>query len=183
MNGENLVIYRSSDLSDSTDLCTSGARTIPAAGSIIHTTSGADSLQWLQGGSCASGNPAGSDYLIKRSGERLQLQPSGRYAYHAGKSQYTLDRTYYNNQVSQKLLGIELECLDTQSPTFEQYDSLGELVVELAGQLGWRWPFIILGHYAVARPQGRRADPVNFDWGWFMGRLYVRAQSAGIAGM
>lgn len=85
--------------------------------------------------------------------------------------------------MSQKLLGIELECLDTQQTTFEQYDSLAELIVERANHYGWRWPFIILGHYAVARPLGRRSDPVNYDWGWLMGRLYVRARLANIPGM
>jgi hypothetical protein len=73
--------------------------------------------------------------------------------------------------------------LDEQSPTFEQLDSLAELIVERAGHYGWRWPFIILGHYAVARPHGRRSDPVNFDWGWFAGRLYVRAYAGQVPGL
>lgn len=85
--------------------------------------------------------------------------------------------------MSQVLLGVELECLDNQEITFEQYDSLGQLIVQLAGEHGWRWPFIIYGHYAVARPLGRRSDPVNFDWGWLMGRVYVRAVLAGVPGL
>lgn len=183
MAEERLLTYGQHDVSDSTDVCTSNSRANPPAGCLIHTTSGVDSQQWLTGGSCAQGSPAGADYLIKRSGERLQLQPHNRYAYHAGRSQFTLDRVYRNNEVSEKLIGIELECLDTQEIPFEQYDSLAELIVAIAPLWGWRWPFIILGHYAVARPQGRRSDPVNFDWGWLMGRLYVRAVQAQIPGL
>lgn len=85
--------------------------------------------------------------------------------------------------MSQLLQGVELECLDTETPTYAQIDSLAQLVVYLAGQYGWRWPFLIYGHYAVARPLGRRSDPVNFDWGGLMGRLYVRSLDAGIAGL
>jgi len=73
--------------------------------------------------------------------------------------------------------------MDNQYPTFAQFDSLAELIVERAGHYGWRWPFIILGHYAVARPQGRRSDPVNTDWGWLIGRVYIRAKTAGVAGL
>lgn len=80
-------------------------------------------------------------------------------------------------------MGIELEQLDTESPTFGMYDSLGELIVELGEQWAWRWPYIILGHYAVARPLGRRSDPTNFDWGWLLGRLYVRALAAQVPGL
>jgi N-acetyl-anhydromuramyl-L-alanine amidase AmpD len=183
MATESLVKYGHTDISADTSLLVCGARTLAPRGTCIHTTSGANSKEWLQGGSAASGTPASADCLIDRSGRRFWLSPSGRYAYHAGRSLYTLDREYRNNEVSQILIGVELECLDTQAPTFEQLDSLAELLVAGATTQGWRWPFIILGHYAVARPLGRRSDPVNMDWGWLMGRLYVRALSAGVAGM
>lgn len=183
VNGENLVIYGEYDVSHSTSVCTSGPRAYPPTGCLVHTTSGDNSRQWLQGGSCAAGSPAGADYLIERNGQRYRLQPDGRYAYHAGKSQVHLERLYVNDEVSQVLLGIELECLDIQWPTYMQYDSLAELIIGRAPVYGWRWPFIIYGHYAVARPQGRRSDPVNFDWGALQGRLYLRAKMAGIPGM
>lgn len=93
------------------------------------------------------------------------------------------DRTYHGNEVSELLVGIELECLDSQLPTYAQYDSLADLIIYLAGLYDWRWPFILYGHYAVARPLGRRSDPVNFDWGELMGRLYLRAKLAGVAGL
>jgi len=183
MTGERPIEYGQHDVSNNTDVCTSNPRVNSPAGTLIHTTGGTDSREWLQGGSCKAGRRAGADYLIRRDGERFQLQRHDRYAFHAGISRYTLDGHYQNNQVSEKLIGVELECLDDEQPTFEQYDSLGELIVAIAPLWGWRWPFIILGHYAVARPLGRRSDPVNFDWGWLFGRLYVRARDANIPGM
>lgn len=178
-----LTHYGFSDDSSNTSLRVCGHRTLSPRGTLLHTTSGTDSLQWLQGGSAIAGSPASSDVLIARSGYRHYITPDGRYAYHAGVSTYTLDRVYHDDEVSQVLVGIELECLDVQVPTFEQLDSLGECIAGLAALYGWRWPFIILGHYAVARPLGRRSDPVNLDWGWLMGRIYVRTLDAGIPGL
>lgn len=183
MTDEKLIPYGYADLSDSTSLSVCGNRTLSPRGALIHSTSGTNSLKWLQGGSAKAGAPASADYLIRRDGYRYGLTPIGKYAYHAGQSRYTLDRAYINNEVSQVLIGVELEALDQESPTFSQVDSLAELIVQMAPHYGWRWPFIILGHYAVARPLGRRSDPVNFDWGWLMGRIYVRALDALVPGL
>lgn len=183
MADEPLRTYVRSDVSDNTNLRVCGHRAIGPSGTLIHTTSGNDSLAWLQGGSAIAGEPASADYLIGRQGTQYEITPRGRYAYHAGQSQYTLDRVYRGDEVSQVLIGVELECLDTQSPTFEQIDSLADLIVYNAQLWAWRWPFIILGHYAVARPLGRRSDPVNLDWGWLMGRLFVRSASVHLPGL
>jgi hypothetical protein len=78
---------------------------------------------------------------------------------------------------------VELECLDAQLPTWQQYDSLAELMIFWAGLYNWRWPLVYYGHYAVARPVGRRSDPVNFDWGTLAGRLYIRAWAAKLPGL
>lgn len=80
-------------------------------------------------------------------------------------------------------MGVELECTQDQAPTFEQYDSLADLIVLYGLIWAWRWPYIIYGHYSVARPIGRRSDPVNFDWGTLMGRLYVRSMAAKVPGL
>lgn len=183
MADSELIGYPQRDVSIRTSLRVCGSRSIGARGTLVHTTSGSDSLAWLQGGSAAAGKPASADFLIAREGTQYRITPAGRYAYHAGASQYTLDRLYTGDEVSQVLLGVELECLDNQSPTFQQIDSLAALIVSNAQEWTWRWPFIILGHYAVARPLGRRSDPVNLDFGWLMGRLYVRSVQAHVPGL
>lgn len=85
--------------------------------------------------------------------------------------------------MSELLLGYELEATWAQDVTYEQYDSLAEQIVLDALHYGWRWPFILIGHYGVAIPAGRRSDPWLFDWGSLMGRLYVRAAAASVGGL
>lgn len=85
--------------------------------------------------------------------------------------------------MSQVLLGIELENLDAQTPTYKQIDSLAELVISNSSLHNWRWPLVYYGHYSVARPVGRKADPCNFPWGDFAGRVYIRALAAKLPGL
>lgn len=91
--------------------------------------------------------------------------------------------TYHGVQVSERLLGVELECRDNELVTWQQIDSLAELIVQLSIVYGWRWPYYLIGHYEVARPIGRRSDPQGLDWGSLMGRLYYRAKLARVPGM
>lgn len=183
MKAEDLRTYVRSDDSANSDPRVSGARTLSPAGCLIHTTGGTHSQQWIQGGSARAGSPAGADSLIDRDGHQHILQPPERYAYHAGQSRVYLDKRYTGDEVSQRLLGVELECLDTEPPTFEQYDSLADLICYYALHFGWSWPYIFYGHYGVAIPLGRRSDPVLFDWAALMGRLYVRTVQARIPGI
>lgn len=175
--------YDRTNLAASTDSCVWAIRHDKPRGCLIHTTGGVDSREWLKGGSCAAGTPAGSDALIQRDGHQYILTTASQYAYHAGRSWLYLEGNLAGDEVSEALVGIELECLDDQAPTYEQYDSLADLIVQYGLIWNWRWPYIIYGHYAVARPIGRRSDPVNFDWGSFMGRLYVHALAAKVPGL
>lgn len=153
-------------------------------GTLIHTTSGTDSLAWLRGGSATAGRPASADYLIDRNGDRHSLTPGNKFPYHAGKSALVYNnRLYQGDEVSQLLLGVELENEDTTYCTDAQLDSLAELIVLEGLAFGWRWPYYLLGHYEVARPVGRRSDPLGFLWGNFMGRLYAWASENKIGGL
>jgi N-acetyl-anhydromuramyl-L-alanine amidase AmpD len=178
-----LPIYSRSDDTAGTSADVCGVRHYSPRGSCIHTTSGTSSQEWLQGGSARAGSPASATALIDRDGTQHTLVDELHYAYHAGVSLLQLDRPYAGVEINQILLGFELECLDNQNPTFQQYDSLADLICYYAARYGWRWPFLIYGHYGIARPLGRRSDPVNFDWGELMGRLYVRALDAHIPGL
>lgn len=90
---------------------------------------------------------------------------------------------YSGNEVSQLLIGVELEALDNQLVTYEQTDQLAQLIVHLSLSFAWRWPYYLWGHYEVARPVGRRSDPQGLDWGGLMGRLYLHSKNAGVAGL
>lgn len=183
MTGPQLIPYVRTDITASTSPSVYGTRTIRAAGCLIHSSSGTDSRSWLQGASTVAGQPVSADALIDRQGAQWLIVPPGHYAYHAGASAVYIDRWYRNSEVNQVLVGIELECLDTEPPTWPQYDSLADLILYYALHHGWRWPFFIFAHSGVALPHGRRSDPVYFDWGDLFGRLYVRGLATGLAGM
>lgn len=184
MNDALLKRYPYIDISGRASPLVSGIRRASPIGALIHSTDGTNSEAWLTGGSAATGKPASANYLIGRNGERSKICKDGRYPYHAGQSRCIIGGKWvYDNKVSELLLGYELECLWAESPTYEQIDSLAEQIVANALQYGWRWPFVMFGHYGVAVPAGRRSDSWLFDWGSLMGRLYVRAAAAGIGGL
>jgi N-acetyl-anhydromuramyl-L-alanine amidase AmpD len=176
--------YSHIDISDHTNPGVNDNRRISPVGACIHTTSGVNSLDWLTGGSKLAGNPASADFLIARDGTTYKISPEGRYAYHAGASRLNYNgRIYSGNEVSQLLIGVELECLDNELCTWQQLDALAALFVQLSVAWQWRWPYYVQGHYELARPVGRRSDPQGFDWGGFMGRLYLRSKLAGVGGL
>lgn len=176
--------YEQYDVSGSTDRRNCFDRGINPIGALIHTTSGVDSLSWLQRGSAQAGKPASADYLISRDGTRYKITPTGLAAYHAGIGSMRFSgHVYSGDDVSRRLIGIELENLDTEYCTFQQIDSLAELFVHLSVAFSWRWPYYILGHYETAWPLGRRSDPQGFAWGDFMGRLYERSRDANVPGL
>jgi len=154
------------------------------SGVLVHTTSGTDSEAWLAGGSANAGRPASCDYLINYDGERVAFLDSGQRPYHAGQSRFNLHGAQLaNDEISAALVGVEIEQYGEQLCTWQQLDSLAELIVILAPQYGWRWPFVLLGHYEVAKPVGRRSDPMGFMWGDFMGYLYARSLAANVPGL
>jgi N-acetyl-anhydromuramyl-L-alanine amidase AmpD len=161
-----------------------GDRRPSPVGALIHTTFGFNSIDWLLRGAAQSGSPASADYLIDRDGTQHQLTPVGFYPYHAGQSRLIYNnRLYQGDEISALLLGIELECADNQQCTYQQHDSLADLIVHKGIDYGWRWPYYLLGHYEVAIPVGRRSDPLGIDWGSLMGRLYLRAHTIGVGGL
>jgi len=176
--------YPTLDLSINCDARVTDTRRAAPAGALIHTTSGLSSAAWLLGESADRGTPASCGELIRRNGAVVIICPENRYPYHAGRSRARIDgREYTGDQVSEILFGWEIECLDIEIPTYEQVDSLAQRICVRARQYQWRWPFVILGHYSVAIPVGRRSDPRGLDWGGFMGRLYVHARAQDIPGL
>lgn len=179
---ESTRTYRTTDESRSTHASNYGRRTHLALGVCVHTTSGRNSLAFLQSDRRLSTGVSCADCLIDRSGERHDLIPEGRFAYHVGKGTWD-SITNDNDGLAQRWLGVELEQEKLQLCTWEQLDSLAEYVVISGSRRGWRFPYTIVGHYELARPYGRRSDPQGFDWGHFMGFLIARARLANVAGL
>ena len=176
--------YSVTSVSHRLDTRNYGYRGLGARGACVHTTAGLNSLGWLLSGSAKAGRPASADYLIERNGHIYRLTEPEWYAYHAGQARLKFEGvTYTDVQVSELLLGIELECLDNELVTWQQVDALAQVIVQMSVDSDWRWPYYVLGHYEVARPLGRRSDPQGLDWGALMGRLYVRALAANVGGL
>lgn len=176
--------YSTSDVSRNTLSSNYFSRGVNPVGTLAHTTEGRNALYTLQSGNALSGHPASADYYIERSGQRYSLMPPGMAAYHAGVSWANVQgRVFQGDALSAILIGVELERAGDDVVTYAQLDSYAELLTILSVEYSWRWPYTILGHYEVARPLGRRSDPVNFAWGDFMGRVYARSLAAGVPGL
>lgn len=145
-------------------------------GLVVHHTGGQRSLAYLQGGVLVEGRVASSDALIARDGTIYVLVPFDCYSFHAGASLYSGNVVIRNNEVNQAFIGVELEYKPPQRPTLEQYHSLAGLIHNKAMAYRWAPPYVILGHYAVAMPPGRKYDPWGFDWGQLYYQLQITAQ-------
>ncbi len=97
-------------------------------------------------------------YLIARDGTIYRLALDKDIAYHAGVSKMPDGRTNVNNFS----IGIELVNSKSDTPTKEQYNSLGSLVKFLKTKYKINY---ILGHNQIA--PDRKTDPWNFDWAKF----------------
>lgn len=161
----------------------SSTRLLPALGAVMHTTGGTNSIGVLSSLGTVGPSSKSANVLIDRDGTRHVIVSAGRCAWHTGVTWWPGARPGRMDPANEVFLGVELECLDDQRPTWQQYDSAAEYLVENAVQLGWRWPYVLYGHYALATPLGRREDPVRFDWGAFIGFLYAASKQSNIGGL
>ena len=163
-----IIMYGVNDVSNNTDKRVMGVRSFARVGFVLHTSSGVDSLGWLQGGSANSGRPASSDYLIARSGTIYKLIPSGHYAYHSGNSSVH-GSTDNGSYINQAYIGIEHENDDEhgQNVTDYQYQACAQIIRREA-QINGMSPIQLFTHANIALPFGRRSDPVRYD----IGRLF-----------
>jgi len=172
------------DISDHVVPANYGSSRPSVIGTVIHTTSGTNSIYWLTSGAAASGKPASADYLIERDGTIYALGKPGRYPYHAGQSTFEIrGKTYSGDQLSSLLLGIEVEQVGSQICTWQQYQAIAQTIVQSGIAFSWRWPYYVLGHYEIATPTGRRSDPQGFEWGDFMGQLLAYARAYNVPGV
>lgn len=175
--------YSSLDVRRAVSSSVIGDRWHKPIGACIHHTNGVNSLAWLTGSSAIAGTPASADVLINKRGSRYLLTDSGQYAYGVGQVSSVIQKLFFPGNPNEYLLSVELEYKALEAPTFEQYDSAAEQIVNWAIKYAWQWPFVLYGHYGIAAPLGRKSDPYNFNWGSFMGRLYHHSQDAKIAGL
>jgi hypothetical protein len=160
-----------------------GTRRRNPIGTIVHHTDGIDSTSVLTGHHASGEESVSADVLIGRDGIRKYITRWDQYAYGVGATiSNAIQWGMYDNP-NERWDSIEVEYMPLQGPTWQQYDSTAECIVERAAHWAWRWPFRIYGHYGIAVPMGRKSDPFLWDWGSFMGFLLTRAQEAGVTGL
>lgn len=125
---------------------------------VLHATANSgleETIRWFQ-------NPVSkvsAHFTIGRDGTIVQHVPMEYKAWHAGQSEMHDGRT----GVNEFSIGIELANRNngTEEYTFEQIDSLRQLVVWIQNQYPVRY---LVSHKIIARPPGRKNDPYKFPW-------------------
>ncbi len=167
------MLYKQIDDSHRINARLTYPRGVRAVRTLVHTTIGSNSLDYLLGGSLRDGRVASADWLIDRDGTRHRLTRPGHGSYHSGLIHRYLGYGS-GDDLSRSSVGVELENTGAQWCTWQQLDSLAELLVDvLAPENRWAFPFDIIAHSMVASPYGRRSDPTGFNWGHLMGYIYA----------
>lgn len=98
-----------------------------------------------------------SHFFIRRDGELIQFVPVNKMAWHAGESSFQ-----GREQCNEFSIGVELEGIDTETFTDQQYSQLTKLSLALMKEFAISADRIV-GHSDIA--PGRKTDPgVGFDW-------------------
>jgi N-acetylmuramoyl-L-alanine amidase len=111
--------------------------------------------RWL----CARESEVSAHFLVARDGRIVQLVPLERTAWHAGVSRWR-----NRERVNGFSIGIEMEHLDgIQDWPARQVAAVAALCRVLMAR--YRIPVdAIVSHAEIARPLGRKVDPVGFPW-------------------
>jgi N-acetylmuramoyl-L-alanine amidase len=150
------------DVSHKTQPTHTRLRSFGRAGILLHSTEGINSLAWLQGNDPTQVDVASADFLINRLGDIYQLTSRQHHAYHVGVAEWhglRNDRSLLN----ELLVGIEMESHETNQPRYTDLQLIS--CAALCRRLMAQHLFGVLNieyHRFVARPIGRRSDPVNF---------------------
>ncbi|MBX3166475.1 MAG: N-acetylmuramoyl-L-alanine amidase [Candidatus Eremiobacteraeota bacterium] len=129
--------------------------TVVVHSTVINTLEGTERAFWDD-----KERRVSAHYVVDRDGTTVQMVDERRTAWHAGVSELE-GRTGVNDFS----VGIELVNLnDGRDPYTEaQYQAVQRIIQDLRGR--WEVPDShIVSHAAIARPVGRKSDPVGFDF-------------------
>ena len=122
---------------------------------VLHSTGGsfASAISWLM----SRASRVSAHYVVSRAGEVRKLAPLSDVTWHAGRAEWRGERNV--NAIS---VGIEMEHVDgKQDWPPVQVSAVLRLVAGLRAVYG---PLPVTSHAYVARPRGRKVDPVGFPW-------------------
>jgi len=140
-------------------------------GIVIHASAGVDSLAWLQRYEPRPAKRSSADYLIDKIGNVRLIVPWGHYSYHSGAARW---RGYQETDgtINRGFVGIELENEEDGKDKIsdQQYIACAAMVrYHMTHDL--IHPRDICLHWECAIPEGRKSDPIRWDWTIFTREL------------
>lgn len=113
-------------------------------------------------------------YFIEKDGVTYQTVFEGHRAWHAGPPSKMPDPDNREGGANMFSIGVELIANETEGFTFEQYEALVLLILQVMGRHEIE---NIVGHSDISGPEVRKppleakTDPWNFDWPKFLKML------------
>lgn len=145
-------------------------RTLPIRYIVLHTTDGTDSRNWLSAWNRTNPhseqNQVSIHYLVQRNGNIYKIIDEEKRAWHVGKSQMQDGETDGNSAA----IGVEIEHLNEADFPEAQLNAVAILVHDIMQRHNIDGKHVV-SHASVARPVGRKIDPVHFDWANFWDRV------------
>jgi hypothetical protein len=147
---------------------------------VMHATAGRGpgDLNWLrQGGGDPPLSPVSCHYYISKAGRISQLVADHDTAWHTGASAWVVDgvRVAGSYQGVAKLnhlaLGIELENRNTGTDSYPDAQLLAAVALARHLVQTYQIPRAQLVRHLDIAP-GRKTDPANFPWNWFVGAVF-----------
>lgn len=141
-------------------------RALPIRYIVLHSTDGVDSRAWLSEWNRkheTAQNDVSTHYLIQRDGAIYRIIADEKRAWHVGVAEMPNGETDGNSCA----IGIELEHLNESNYADAQMNSASELVLYLMHRYGITRDRVVT-HASIARPIGRKKDPVHFDMTIFL---------------
>lgn len=139
------------------------ARPCPVDCIVLHATADSDtqeSIAWCQTPKAKNPNPVSYHVIVDRDGTAYHLVDSAKRAWHAGVSEFG-GRTNVND------FSIGLSFANRNDGKEPYSDAQYQAAAMLIGAWMDRYPAITLDrittHKAIARPVGRKTDPLGFD--------------------
>ena len=122
---------------------------------VLHSTGGsfASAISWLM----SRASQVSAHYVVSRTGEVRKLAPLSDVTWHAGKAEWRGE-----TRVNEVSIGVEMEHVDgCQDWPAAQVAAVARLIAGLRAVYG---PLPVTSHAYVARPRGRKQDPLGFPW-------------------
>ncbi len=125
---------------------------------VLHHTAG-ETLEGTVSWFSSSESRVSAHFTIGKDGSIVQHVSTYQRAWHAGDSEDIYKREWIN------ATSVGIEIVHSGTPTAECTKEQTDAVEHLVSVLVRRFPIrLITSHGAVARPVGRKDDPVNYPW-------------------